>query len=422
MDMASVKPFCGLRPINTVVEKVASLPYDVLDSEEARAVTKENPYSFLRVTKSEVDLPEGIAVNSPLVYDKAKENLREFIEKGILVQDEQPCFYIYRQQMGSHIQVGLVAAVSVEEYKANKIRRHELTRPDKEQDRVDHILATQAQTGAVFLTYKANETINAILSQCMAKAPVYDFTAEDGVKHTFYVIDEKAKLTAIEQAFSRIETLYIADGHHRSAAAARVYDLCRENNPQHTGEEPYNRFLAVIFPHTMMQILDYNRIITDLNGLTEREFLEKVQERFDIAPCTRVSCKSEYPHYFGMYMDHAWYKLVAKEHVFNANDPMDRLDVTILQKNLLEPVLGIQDPRTDKRIQFVGGIRGIAELERLVDDGQYKVAFSMYPTSIKELFAIADANLIMPPKSTWFEPKLRDAMVVHLTPCRLEGN
>lgn len=414
--MASVKPFRGLRPTAELAAKVTSLPYDVMDSEEARAITKDNPYSFLRVTKSEVDLPAGTDVHSQAVYEKAKENLADMIAKGILVQDEKPCFYIYRQQMGTHIQVGLVAAASVEEYKNNKIRKHELTRPDKEQDRTDHIMTTRAQTGAVFLTYKANETINAVLSQCMAKKPEYDFTTEDGIVHTFFVVDDPAKIKAIEQGFSRIDTLYIADGHHRSAAAARVYDHCRANNPNHTGEEEYNRFLTVIFPHTMMKILDYNRVVVDLNGLTEQEFLAKVQEQFEIAPCTRASCKAEYPHYFGMYLDGAWYKLVAKEGIFDANDPLARLDVNILQHNLLEPVLGIGDPRTDKRIGFVGGIRGIKELERLVNEGQYKVAFSMYPTSIKELMAIADAELIMPPKSTWFEPKLRDAMVVHLTP------
>ena len=416
--MASVKPFRGLRPRADIAAQVASLPYDVMDSEEARAITKDNPYSFLRVTKSEVDLPAGTPVHSLAVYEKARENLQDMIEKGILAQDDKPCFYIYRQQMGSHIQVGLVAAASVEEYKTNQIRKHELTRPDNEQDRVDHITAPEAQSGAVFLTYKASETVNALLSQCMAKTPVYDFTTDDGIIHTFFVVDEEAKIKAIEQAFQRIETLYIADGHHRSAAAARVYDHCRANNPNHTGEEAYNRFLTVIFPHSMMKIMDYNRVVTDLNGLTQEEFVAKVQEKFDIAPCTRTSCKAEYPHYFGMYLDGAWYKLVAKENSFNAKDSLERLDVNILQNNLLQPILGIQDPRTDKRIGFVGGIRGIKELERLVDNGQYKVAFSMYPTSIKELMEIADAGQIMPPKSTWFEPKLRDAMVVHLTPCK----
>lgn len=411
--MASVKPFCGLRPVPELASQVASLPYDVMNSDEARAITDKNPNSFLRVTKSEVDLAPNVDLYSEAVYAKAAENLQAFIAKGILVQDQKPCFYVYRQQMGTHIQVGLVAAASVEEYQNNTIKKHELTRPDKEQDRVKNIMATEAQTGAIFLTYKANDHINALIAQCMSKAPAYEFTTDDEIKHTLYVVDEPAKIKGIEDAFVRVDTLYVADGHHRLAAASQIYDAQKKNS-NHTGNEDYTRFLTVIVPHNMTKILDYNRVVQDLNGFSEAEFLEKVQEKFTIEPCTRLSCKAEYPHYFGMYMNKAWYKLVAKPGTYDETSPVGKLDVSILQENLLKPVLGIINVRTDKRINFVGGIRGIKELERLVDSGEYAVAFSMFPTSIKELMAIADAGEIMPPKSTWFEPKLRDAMVVHL--------
>jgi len=411
--MASVKPFFGLRPVPELASQVASLPYDVMNSEEAREITDKNQNSFLRVTKSEVDLEPNIDLYSDAVYQKAGENLREFIEKGILVQDQKPCFYVYRQQMGTHIQVGLVATAAVEEYQNNTIKKHELTRPDKEQDRIKNMIATEAQTGAIFLTYKANDHVNALIAQCMNKVPAYDFTTDDGIQHTLYVIDEVGKVKAIEEAFTRVETLYVADGHHRLAAASHFYDV-QKQNPNHTGTEDYTRFLTVLVPHNMTKILDYNRVVQDLNGLTENEFLAKVKQKFIIEPCTRVSCQAEYPHYFGMYMDKAWYKLVARPEIYDETNPVGRLDVSILQNNLLNPILGIADIRTDKRINFVGGIRGIKELERLVDNGEYAVAFSMFPTSIKQLMAIADAGEIMPPKSTWFEPKLRDAIVVHL--------
>lgn len=411
--MASIKPFCGLRPAPELAAEVVSLPYDVMDSAEAREITEKNRNSFLRVTKAEVDLDPNIDTHSAAVYQKAAENLQDFIAKGILVQDEKPCFYVYKQQMGTHIQVGLVATAAVEEYHNNIIKKHELTRPDKELDRTNNIVATQAQTGAIFLTYRADNHINALMAQCMSKLPVYDFTTEDEIRHMLFIVDEATKVKALEQAFDRIETLYVADGHHRLAAAGQIYNT-KKLEAGHTGNEAYTRFLTVLVPHNMTKILDYNRVVQDLNGLSEGEFLEKVQEKFTIAPCTRQSCKAEYPHYFGMYINHAWYKLVAKPGSFDENSPIGKLDVTILQENLIKPILGIVDLRTDKRIHFVGGIRGIKELEKLVDSGDYAVAFSMFPTSIKELMAIADVGEIMPPKSTWFEPKLRDAMVVHL--------
>lgn len=415
--MAIVKPFRGLRPTVELAAQVASLPYDVMDSNEARQLTAENPYSFLRVTKSEVDLPADVDVHSPLVYDKARENLQSFIAQGILSQDPAPCFYIYKQQMGGHVQVGLVAAASVDEYRTNQIRKHELTRPDKEQDRVDHITATEAQTGAVFLTYRASTDINALIAANMQGQPAYDFTGTDGIRHTLYVVAEQQRIAEIEQAFAAVDVLYIADGHHRSAAAMRVCDQCRKENPAYTGEEAFNRFLTVIFPHDMMYIMDYNRVVADLNGLTPAELLEKLAENF-VVEAQASAYKPDTAHTFGMYLDHKWHKLTAKPASYPAASPIGALDVSILQNNALVPYLGIGDPRTDKRIHFVGGIRGMAELERLVDSGRFAVAFSLFATSINELMAIADAGEIMPPKSTWFEPKLRDAMVVHMTPVR----
>lgn len=414
--MSVVKPFRGLRPAPALAEKVASLPYDVMDSEEARQITKENPLSFLRVTKSEVDLDPGIDVHAPAVYAKARENLANFMKNKTLIQDEQPCFYIYKQKMGEHVQVGLVAAASVEEYQQNLIKKHELTRPDKEQDRINHIVATEAQTGTVFLTYRADEAINALFNECMQQPPAYDFTSPDGISHTLYVVDAPANIAAIEQAFGKIPYLYIADGHHRSAAAARVCDMCKQNNKAHTGQEEYNTFQAVIFPHDMMYIMDYNRVVQDLNGLTPAQFLAAVGEKFAVRE-QQAAYKPAQLHTFGMYLAGKWYELTAKPGSFPTDNPTDVLDVSILQNNLLNPVLGIENPRTDKRINFVGGIRGMQELARLVDSGKYAVAFSLFATSIEQLMDIADAGEIMPPKSTWFEPKLRDAMVVHLVPC-----
>lgn len=412
--MATVKPFQGLRPEPKLAQKVAALPYDVMDSEEARVLTTENPISFLRVTKSEVDLSPGVDVHSAEVYEKAKQNLDLFIKQGYLKQDVEPCFYIYKQKMGSHIQVGLVAAASVDEYEKEVIKKHELTRPDKEKDRVDHIVATSAQTGAVFLTYREDTAVDVLIEKEMKKDPVYDFVSSDGIAHTFYVVDEERSIKAIEEAFQHIEVLYIADGHHRSAAALRVRDLCKKNNPQHTGEEDYNYFLTVIFPHSMMQIMDYNRVVQDLNGKLAEEFLMAVAEKFVVEGYCKGPFKPSGPHDFGMYLGGSWYKLTAKPEAVAAKDPVASLDISILQNYLLAPILGIEDPRTDQRIHFVGGIRGMGELEKLVDNGKYAVAFSLYPTSIEELMAIADAGQIMPPKSTWFEPKLRDAMAVHL--------
>ncbi|NOX90608.1 MAG: DUF1015 domain-containing protein [Calditrichaeota bacterium] len=412
--MATVKPFRGLRPKAELAAKVASPPYDVLNTEEAREMAKDNPYSFLHINKPEIDLPPGTDLYDDSVYAKGKENLDRFIKEGVLIQDEKPCFYVYRQIMGNHQQIGLVAGASVEEYEKNLIKKHELTRADKEEDRVKHVNTLNAQTGPVFLTYKASEEIDALINQIVSRDPVYDFTADDGIQHTFWVVDNDEEIKRLQEHFAGLDCLYVADGHHRSAAATRVKQMRQKQNPNHTGEEEYNYFLTVIFPHNQMYIMDYNRVVKDLNGLSKEEFLQKVSEKFE---AEKVGANIEKPgqkHEFVMYLDGDWYRLKAKPGSFNQNDPVEQLDVSILMNNLLSPILGIGDPRKDKRIDFVGGIRGLEELKRRVDSGEMKVAFGLYPTSIEDLMAIADAGKIMPPKSTWFEPKLRSGLVIHL--------
>lgn len=411
--MAIVKPFRGFRPPPEIAAQVAALPYDVMDSDEARAIVNRNPRSFLRVTKAEVDLPPDIDTHDAMVYQQARKNLDEFIASGLLSQDSVPCYYLYKQRFGEHEQIGLAAVVSVDEYEQGIIRKHEYTRPDKEQDRVDHISTTGAQTGTVFLTYREDQTINELLVSAMEHPPVVAFTADDGIFHSLYVISNPQMVAALEQAFTAIDILYIADGHHRSAAAARVRAERRSQNPNHTGQEDYNFFLAVAFPHTMMKIMDYNRGVSDLAGLTETEFLDRIGEKFIVTDWKTGAMKPDQPQVFGLYLAGRWYKLAAKPEIVPNDSLTGKLDVSILQEHLLAPILGIHDVRTDQRIGFVGGIRGMAELEKLVDSGRFAAAFSLYPTAIEDLMAIADANEIMPPKSTWFEPKLRDAMVIH---------
>ena len=412
--MAKIKPFRGVRPKPELAEKVASPPYDVLNTEEARAMAKDNPYSFLHINKPEIDLPAGTDLYDDAVYAKGKENLDRFIKEGILIQDEKPCFYVYRQIMGDHVQIGLVAGASVEDYEKGIIKKHELTRADKEEDRVKHVNTLNAQTGPVFLTYKADNEIDALIDKIVQRQPVYDFTADDGIRHTFWIVDDENEIRQLEDLFARLDYLYVADGHHRSAAATRVKQMRQKENPNHTGEEEYNYFLTVIFPHNQMYIMDYNRVVKDLNGLSKDEFLQKVAEKFEIEKIGPSAQKPAKKHEFVMYLDGEWYKLTAKPGTFNAEDPVEQLDVSILMNNLLVPILGIGDPRKDKRIDFVGGIRGLEELKRRVDSGEMQVAFALYPTSIEDLMAIADAGKIMPPKSTWFEPKLRSGLVIHL--------
>lgn len=409
--MAVIRPFRGLRAPKSIVSKLASLPYDVLSSEEAREIAKDNPYSFLHVTKSEIDLPPNIDLYSPQVYEKARENFEKFKKNGWLIYDEAPYLYIYRQVMEGREQTGVMACCSAEEYWKDIIKKHELTRKDKEDDRVRHVDYTNANTGPVFLTYRAVKEIDDVVQSITKLEPEYDFTTDDKIQHVLWVVKDKQIIENLVQLFAKVPVLYVADGHHRSAAAARIALERKEKNPKHTGNEEYNFFLAVLFPHNQLKILDYNRAVKDLNGLTTSQFIEKIKEKFEVFETNQK--KPEKPKQFGMYLDKKWYRLIAKPGTYNETDPVKCLDVSILQDNLLQPILGINDPRTDKRIDFIGGIRGVEELERVVDSGKFKVSFSMYPTSIEQLMAIADAGKIMPPKSTWFEPKLRCGVVIH---------
>ena len=406
--MATVKPFRALRPTAAAAADFASLPYDVMDTAEAREMVAQKPQSFLRVTRAEVDLPPEIDPHSPEVYAQAGKKLAEYVATGVLQQDASPCYYVYRQQMGPYIQTGIAAVCQVAEYEAGIVRKHELTRPDKEQDRVDHILGTGAQTGPVFLVYRRDPVIASVVASVMATEPVYNFTTEDDIHHTLWIMENPADLAAVELAFAGMERLYIADGHHRAAAAARVSRLSK-------GKQS-GSFLTVLFPDDEVHILDYNRVIYDWGSLSAEEFVAQVSKKFILEPIHSKGADTGKPgrfHVFGMYLDGTWYQLTPKPGSFDHNDKLARLDVNILQNNLLSPILGIQDPRTDKRIGFVGGIRGMVELRRLVDSGRAVVAFSLFPTSVGELMAVADAGDIMPPKSTWFEPKLRDGIVIH---------
>jgi len=410
--MATIRPFRGFRPKKEYAARVAARPYDVLNSEEARAEAAGNPVSFLHVGKPEIDLPPDVQIYDERVYQKGKENLRNLIANGILVEDPAPCLYLYSQTMGDHTQYGLMCCASVREYLDNTIKKHELTRKDKEDDRTNHVRVTNAHTGPIFLTYRASRPIDAIVEGIRAREPEYDFAPSDGVRHRLWVINDPGEINSLTGEFARITSLYVADGHHRSAAAARVGDERARGNPVHRGDEEYNFFLAVLFPHDQLRIMDYNRIVKDLNGLQTAGFLARIGNTFDVREGphpARPSRKGEY----GMYLKGKWYTLQAPADLLASPDPVARLDVSILQNEILGPVLGIGDPRTSKRIDFVGGIRGLQELERRVKTGEMAVAFALFPTSVEELLAIADAGKIMPPKSTWFEPKLRDGVVVH---------
>ena len=402
--MATVKPFAALRPKPELASRICELPYDVMSSDEARVMADGNPLSFLHVSKPEIDLPPGTDLYSAPVYAKGKENFQKLIADGALAQDRQPSFYLYRQVMGKHAQVGLVAAASCEEYLKNIIKKHELTRPDKEDDRVRHIEALNSQTGPVFLTYRAVPALDALVAQKISETPAVDFTGKDNVRHTSWAISDDATIKTIEAEFAKIAHLYIADGHHRSAAAGRVFQ-------SRQGAGHSSTFLTVIFPHNQMQILPYNRVLKDLNGLSPSQLLAKLEAVFTIA--TGGSPTPSGKHDLSLFLGGQWLSLKFRPQLTATNDPIESLDVTLLQKHVLAPLFGIDDPRTSKRINFVGGIRGTAELEKLVNSGDYACAFSMFPTSIEDLMAIADAGGIMPPKSTWFEPKLRDAMFCH---------
>ncbi|MDP3113646.1 MAG: DUF1015 family protein [Candidatus Cloacimonadaceae bacterium] len=413
--MAVFKPFKALRPIPEKAAAIASLPYDVMDSDEARIEVEKNPLSYLHVEKPEVDMPPGTDLYDPDVYAKAKENLDNYSNQGLMKQDVLPMYYIYRLQMNGRAQIGLVGLTSVDEYMDGIIKKHELTRADKEADRIKHVDACDAHASPVFFTYRHQDVIDTTVDKVMESSnPVYDFVSDDGIVHSLWLMDDPQDLETIQNAFAQMDFLYVADGHHRTASAAKVGLLRREQFPDYTGEEEFNFFMAVIFPDNHLRIFDYNRVVKDLNGNSKEDFLGKVAEKFHIeAVNPERICHPEKPHKFCMYLDKAWYCLTAKTGSWNEANLVDSLDVSILQNNLLEPILGIGDPRRDKRIDFVGGIRGLEELVRRVDSGREAVAFAMYPTSMDELIAIADAGEIMPPKSTWFEPKLRSGLFIH---------
>ncbi len=411
--MITIKPFRGLRPKEELAAKVASPPYDVLSSDEAKRMAQANPLSFLHVNKPEIDLPEDTNQYSDLVYQKGRENLYRFISKGTLVQDEKESIYIYRLTWKEHVQTGYFCLSSVEDYDTGRIKKHELTRADKEADRTKLIDVMNAQIGPVFLLYRANQVLDSQLAQVAEANCSVDFVAEDGVRHQLWAIIDDSKIQKIIDGFKSLDATFVADGHHRSASASNVCKQRQEKNPGHTGKESYNYFLSAIFPHNQLKILPYNRVVTDLNGLSTKELFDKIKEKFQVIPIEN-SFQVTAEKNFGMFIEGRWFRLTAKSKTFNDDDILGNLDVNILMNNLLEPVLGIKDPRTDKRIDFIGGIRGNEELERLVNSGKFKVAFSLYPTSVETLILVADNNLIMPPKSTWFEPKLRSGMVSYL--------
>ncbi len=411
--MAIIRPFCALRPPVHLAPRVASLPYDVMDVEEARQMAGDNAESFLHVSRPEIDLPADVDPHADVVHHQGRRNLDAFQERRTLVHETTPCYYIYRQRMGSIVQTGLVACASVDDYQSGVIKKHEHTRADKEEDRVKHIECLDANDEPVFYIFRSNPEVEEILASVIYERPDYDFTTPDGVSHSLWVLPDAALIERLTTLFAQIPRLYVADGHHRSAAAARVRDLRKAANPAHTGEEEYNFFLTVIFPESQLNIMPYNRVVKDLNGRSDVEFLEQVKAIFEVTLADAQVIPRE-RHHFGMYLAGSWYHLYAKGSLINEADTVSRLDVSILQNNLLAPLLGIDNPRTNKRIHFVGGIRGNDELVKLVDSGEYAVAFSLYPTSIRELIELADQDQIMPPKSTWFEPKLRSGLFVHL--------
>jgi len=412
--MAILKAFKGLRPPQEIVKELASRPYDVLNSEEARKEADGNKYSLLHIIKPEIDLEAGVDLYSQEVYDKASENLEKFKKSGWLVTDDEEYLYIYAQTMFGKTQYGIVGCASVDDYMNNVIKKHELTRPDKEEDRMKHVRITNANMEPVFFSYPAVKEIDQIVADYVETNKAdYDFTADDGVGHHFWVLRDKEKINRIIALFEKLPATYVADGHHRTAAAALVGNEKAKNNPNHTGNEEYNYFLAVHFPDNQLTIIDYNRVVKDLNAYTAGEFIEKLKKGFEVVEKGTDIYKPDTLHNFSMYLEGKWYSLTAKEDTYDDNDPIGVLDVTILTDQVLEPLLDIQDLRRSKRIDFVGGIRGLGELKKRVDSGEMKVAFALYPVSMQQLIDIADNDMIMPPKTTWFEPKLRSGLVVH---------
>ena len=409
--MAKVLPFKGIRPTVEKCSKIAALPYDVYNREEAKAVVSQNPDSFLAIDRAETSFPDDVDTYDERVYVKAHDLLWDKINKGDFVTEDKKVYYIYELIMDGRSQTGIVACASIDDYVNNIIKKHENTRADKEVDRIKHVTACEAQTGPIFLAYRSNDTINAIVNRIKNNAPLYDFTAEDGIKHKAWIIVEDTDIAKIEDAFSSMDSIYIADGHHRCASACKVGLKKREENPSYTGDEEFNYFLSVLFPDDQLMIMDYNRVVKDLNGLSSDAFKEEIDKVFVTLKTGDEAIKPSNKGEVSMYLDGKWTLLKVKDE-FTSNDPIKGLDVSILQDKILDPVLGIKDPKTDKRIDFVGGIRGLKELERRCKK-DCVLAFAMYPTSISELFAVADAHLLMPPKSTWFEPKLRSGMFIH---------
>lgn len=408
--MATVKPFVCVRPNENVADKVAALPYDVYNRQEAKEAVKGNPLSFLNIDRAETQFDDSVDIYAPEVYAKAKELLDGMIADKTFITDEDKAYYVYELTMDGRSQTGIVACASIDDYADNVIKKHENTRADKEEDRIRHVDTCSAQTGPIFLTYRANEIINEKVAAAKRQKALYDFISDDGIRHIVWKIADTESVAAIQDAFAGIHEIYIADGHHRAASAVKVGFKRRAENPSYTGSEEFNFFLSVLFPDEQLMIMDYNRVVKDLNGLTEAEFMDKLAELFEVKACD-TQVKPSKKGDIGMYLGQKWYLLMAKEAI-KSDDPVDGLDVAILQNNVLTPILGIDDPRTDKRIDFIGGIRGLSELERRVNTDM-KAAFAMYPTSIAELFAVADAGRLMPPKSTWFEPKLRSGIFIH---------
>jgi uncharacterized protein (DUF1015 family) len=413
MTLSLIRPFAGLRPVPGRAPEVIAPPYDVLSTEEARARAAGRPWSFLHLSKPEIDLPPGTDPTAPEVYARAAQNLQRMLSEGVLARDPAPCYYVYRLTLGAHTQTGLAAVASVAQYDSNRIRKHEHTQPDKENDRVRQIEALNAQTGPVMIAYPRAPEIDEILARCAAGVPAAQATAEDGVRHTLWVVRDAPTQAQLTRAFDALPALYIADGHHRSAAASRVAAARRAANPHHSGEEPYNWFLAVIFPHHEMRILDYNRVVADLNGLDATAFLARVRERFSVEE-SGMPVRPARSGEFGLYLAGRWYRLTIRRELVPAEDPVARLDVRLLSDHLLRPILGIEDLRRDKRIEYVGGIRGLGELEKRVNEGGMAAAFALHPTRMEDLMAVAEKGEMMPTKSTWFEPKLADGLVSHI--------
>ena len=408
--MADIKPFVCVRPAEDVVSAVAALPYDVYNREEAKEVVAKNPKSFLAIDRAETQFPDDVDTYDDRVYAKAAQMLKDWIADGTFIRDNRECYYIYELTMDGRTQTGIAACASIDDYANQVIKKHENTRADKEQDRIRHVDTCSAQTGPIFLAYRANAVINEVVAKTKKQDALYDFVAEDGIRHRVFVISDPEDIKTIQNAFAQIGEIYIADGHHRAASAVKVGFKRREEHPGYTGKEEFNYFLSVLFPDEQLKILDYNRVLKDLNGYTEQDFLEKVKEKFTVEE-SAVQVHPDKQGTFGMYLGKKWYRLTAKPEILS-DDPGDGLDVSVWQNALLSPVLGIKDPKTDARIDFVGGIRGIGELERRCET-DCVLAFSMYPTSIAQLFAVADAGRLMPPKSTWFEPKLRSGLFIH---------